>query len=653
MNVPDTLLDRFPAGFFRRIEVSCLLGQPTEWVEVKQTGERFHVVLGFDLTEAGAQNDFFVLFDLDFQADFHWTPHLTPEPGFIIDQHVFRTPALIARGSGKTVVLLPDIETLASSPVRYYLDMDAPKRRLVLGMSESKVEGHVLYKKAEGAAYPAGRLEFGFHVFLYLEELENPFRAVLDFFWTRYGRSAFDATNASVSDLDRYVEHAYTWAFERWKDVVWQEFTMGGKPVGAPVFIVTTSQSPGYPGVQREREVRSIWNQAWFCSLRSASGLFRRARRTGNAEWMRLASMTKELALSFLQQDGLFDSVIVAGNGKGWENRFSGNSDRNPFEKSIAEAPRHILDMSFTAYYMLVWYEELEKDERLAEYALRYAERLTALQDPEGYFPAWVDENGKGKGVLDQSPESAMSAVFLFQCDRLFRREEFRHSALRAVAAIQKDIVPVGRWEDFETYWSCSRWWSDHVGEKIIRNDQFKSCNLSMYYTALALWNAHANTGELRFLNCGRRVLDELLMTQASYQPAFLPVPVLGGFGVLNADAEWNDARQSLFAELILQYGLALGEPEYVERAAAALRASFAMMYCPENPVMKALWEKAWPYLNEKDYGFMMENLGHDGRIDTHGCAIGEFTIYDWGNGAAAEGYERMKDHQDKESSDA
>ncbi len=41
-------------------------------------------------------------------------------------------------------------------------------------------------------------------------------------------------------------------------------------------------------------------------------------------------------------------------------------------------------------------------------------------------------------------------------------------------------------------------------------------------------------------------------MAQASWQPPFMYVDVLGGFGVMNADGEWNDSRESLFAEIIV-----------------------------------------------------------------------------------------------------
>jgi hypothetical protein len=104
-----------------------------------------------------------------------------------------------------------------------------------------------------------------------------------------------------------------------------------------------------------------------------------------------------------------------------------------------------------------------------------------------------------------------------------------------------------------------------------------------------------------------------------------------------------------LFAELILQYGKELNIEEYKQRGTAALKSSFVMMYCPENPKTKEQWEKVYPFFNEKDYGFMMENYGHIGVTDSHGLGIGEFTIYDWGNGAAAEAYNRVVDHFGKE----
>jgi hypothetical protein len=69
------------------------------------------------------------------------------------------------------------------------------------------------------------------------------------------------------------------------------------------------------------------------------------------------------------------------------------------------------------------------------------------------------------------------------------------------------------------------------------------------------------------------------------------------------------------------------------------------MMYAPENPRTKEQWEKRHSFFGPEDYGFTMENYGHGGRTSPEGEGMGVFTIYDWGNGAAAEAYNRMVDH--------
>jgi hypothetical protein len=134
-------------------------------------------------------------------------------------------------------------------------------------------------------------------------------------------------------------------------------------------------------------------------------------------------------------------------------------------------------------------------------------------------------------------------------------------------------------------------------------------------------------------------------MCQQVWQPLFIYVPALGGFGVMNCDGEWNDSRQTLFAELFLDYYRQTGNGDYFERGVAALKSGFIMMYCPENPVVRKMWEKVYPWFGPQDYGFTMENYGHGGRTTPEGEGMGVFTIYDWGNGAAAEAATRVLDH--------
>ena len=659
-----TMDAQIPATLQKTIENLQIghLGNVKPMQEVKRIDNNtYHVSLIFDLPESVQQDDWQVNITPTFIPSFNWAPHLTPEDDYIIDQHVFRTPAMIVADNKQVLIVIPDVEMLkGGSPVRWYMDMDAKKNKLTLGMSNNTVPNHVLFKRAPGASYPKGKVRFGFYLMTSTDENDiiNPFRRPLEFFWNNWGAALFNAGNPLSGDLSPYVKHTYNWAFDTWGESVWQQFPMNGKQVGAPVFIVNTTQSPNYQGHVNEREFRSIWNQAWFSSLRSASGLFRYARRTGDKGLMEKANMTKELALSFPMKDGFFYGLIATemeaieidgknyNRSKGWDTYYWGNSNRNPYARDARKAPFHLLDMSWTALLMLRWYEDLEKDPRLLEYAEVYAKALLTKQDAMGFFPGWLDlETLQPTEYLNDSPETSMSVTFLLKLYQLTHNKSYKEAALKAMNAVVAEIIPIGRWEDFETYWSCCRiGYPDWVGKKVSRNNMFKQCNFSMFWTTEALFECYQETKEKKYLEYGQRTLDELLMTQSSWQPPYIYVKALGGFGVMNSDGEWNDSRESMFAEIILQYGKLLNKKEYTQRGISALRSSFAMMYCPENPVTKAQWEKVWPFFGPADYGFTMENYGHGGRTSPEGEGMGEFTIYDWGNGAASEAYNRIVD---------
>ncbi|MEO5978633.1 MAG: hypothetical protein ABIS36_19565 [Chryseolinea sp.] len=639
------------------------LGSTTPEVQIDKISEElYRIEIKYKLTDSLRQDDWKVIISPAFKANFHWASHLTPESDNIIAQHVFRAPAMIMSDSQKQIVIIPDLNLVGKIPTApWYMDLNALENKFTIGLSRSKVVEHVIFSRAAGMVIPPGEVAFGFYVMLNHDEesINDPWRKPLAFFWKKWFQPLYKDGQPVHGDLEPYVRHAYNWAFNSWKKNVWQEFEINGKKVGAPAFIVNVTQSPNYPGQVNEREFRSVWNQAWFSSLRSASGLYRYAKKKGDKMLLDKANLTKELALAFPQDKGLFPSVAatemeevkvdgqILARSKGWNTLFFGNSNRNPIANggSAKDAPYHILDMSWTAYLMLIWNQELDHDERLVAYAKRYADRLLELQDTSGFFPAWLDAKTQAPLTqLSRSPETSMSVTFLMKLYEITKDSRYKAAATKSMDAVIKNIIPTGQWEDFETYWSCSRVLDSLLGKKIARNDAFKQNTLSMYWTAEALMTLYQATGDLHYLKKGRRVIDELLMYQATWQPPFIAIKALGGFGVMNSDGEWNDSRQSLFAELIARYGMVLREPEYVARGLSAVRASFVMMYCPENPETKQQWEQVYPFFNEKDYGFMMENYGHEGETNAEGLGIGEFTIYDWGNGAAAEVYSKMVD---------
>lgn len=640
-----------------------LAGRTPDEFNIEPTDEGWsHVVLRWRLEEEVARDELSLPIDLQFVPGFWWAPHLAPEDGYVIAQHVFRAPALIASNEAFTFVVVPDLDRVGQIPgAPWFLDFDARQNRLWIGMSRTDVAEHVLFKKEPGMVLPPGDVDLRFYVTVYSDSdrVPNPWGHVSRFLWDRWGRPLQETGQPLAAPLDLYVRHTYRWAFDAWGPTVWQEFDLNGRRVGAPQFIVNVSQSPNYPGEWYQRENLSIWNQAWFSSLRSASGLYRYARRTSDASLLEKARLTAEFALAAPRTNGLFPSLLYVENDKveiegetyarprGWDEAVWCNSDRCPKGYGISVNDVHILDASWTCLQMLRWYDELEPDPRLLKFSRTYADTLLALQDGEGFFPGWVNPDTQNPGsVMNQTPESAVSASFLLRLAELTGDARYRAAALRGVDALLSEIVPGGRWEDFETYWSCCSWGrDDRLGKRVERNAMYKQNTLSMFWTAEALLSAWHATDDPRYLAWGRRTLDELSMAQQVWQPPFIHVPALGGFGVMNCDGEWNDSRQTLFAELFLDYYRATGDADLFERGVAAMQAGFVMMYCPENPDVKALWEKVYPWFGPEDYGFTMENYGHGGRTGPKGEGMGVFTIYDWGNGAAAETWNRIHDH--------
>ncbi len=341
---------------------------------------------------------------------------------------------------------------------------------------------------------------------------------------------------------------------------------------------------------------------------------------------------------------------------KGWSSSYWANAQQNPLRdpkdspsQKLKTAPFHLADMSTTGLWMLRWYEELDKDSRLLAYAKKYAAEMLTRQDNRGFFPAWVHHiHLYPLAGLARSAESSVSVTFLLKLHDVTGEEKYKTAALKALQFVIDTVIPENRWEDFETHYSCSGFCSEIKGVKVARNNMYKQSTLSMFWTAEALYRAYKKTKKQTYLVHGQRVLDQLLMYQAVWQPPYLHASVFGGFGAMNGDVEWNDARQSLFAELLVLYGKELKSTEYVERGLAALRASFVLMYCPENQSLKKMMEKRWTFLGPKDYGFTMENYGHNGKSTAEGGGLADFSIFDWGAGGAAETYLRMIAHHGK-----
>jgi hypothetical protein len=556
------------------------------------------------------------------RAEHVWIPHLTPEKGNVIGDAVFRSPAIVIADKTTALAFVPDLDDVRDAVGwRAWLDYDHPRRALTLAAGEYREDGHVFYVREPPRAVGQS-VALRLHVLASSapEDLENPYGMVARWIWKRWGRPGFE--RAGAPRIAPLMEHVVRWAFSNdgWAESVWQPV---GENSGAPVFIADVTRHPSVPREQRLwREPRSIWNQAWFSTQRCANGLLRYARQIASPDLEDRARKMTEVALSAPQTDGLFPAVLIADESGVW--RWS-NSNRRP--PSASESACHLVDAAFTCRMLLEWHA-LTGDGRARAYVLRFAERLVALQRPSGAFPGWVEPDGGVPRELAEGPESAVCASLLFELAGV--SAAYGKAALAALPFLE-EVARQGRWEDFETYYSCAPWGApEMLGRRVARNGVYKQNTLSIAWCADAFLQAWRRTRDERLLRLARRCIDELSLYQAVWDPPFLPAPAHGGFGVMTADSEWNDARQSLFAPLFLELGRETGDLELTQRGVSAMRASFSMLYCPENAALARAYEARFPFFGPETYGFMMENQGHGGADP-----IGTFTIFTWGNGSA------------------
>jgi hypothetical protein len=193
-------------------------------------------------------------------------------------------------------------------------------------------------------------------------------------------------------------------------------------------------------------------------------------------------------------------------------------------------------------------------------------------------FPTRLNEDGsvdleKSKHV---KAESGPVALFLLKLYGQDPQAKYLAAAQRGLAFLDKDVIPLRQWYDFETFWSCSP-----RGISLdARTQQWPANDLALSQAPQAYLEAWRITGQRKYLDQGEAVLDYLLLFQQCWtNPALeglsCPTMLLGGTTTQNSDAEWSDWRHSQIGNVLVDYHRATGKAEYLLRGVAALRASF------------------------------------------------------------------------------
>lgn len=553
--------------------------------------------------------------------DFCWVPNLRPKENYIVGDHVFRSPAVIVQKSTCLAALVPNLDVLSSNrKMKTAIEFNLKPSgsfgpTFGYGFKEYKPAPHVFYQHDSDMSkqFKNATLTYGYYILADCEaDPRDGFRQVLRFLWTMYASDYMKQLEPQVLSFDEYAKRAYNCMFKQYD--VWREVDFEGKRIGGTIWQT-------YVGDPKERKAPEIKNQAWFNNLRVAYGMYHYGTKWGDKALVEKASLMKNLVLAAPAEKGIFASVLSVGRWLiSWVKGTRAHEDYEFY---------HTADNAWTGYWMLKWYNDFEREKALLEKATALGDFFVEAQLPSGAVPSWVRiKDGQIEPVppLEESATTACPAFFLVELYKVTGSMKYLSAAEKAAEFIEKNVIPENKWFDFELYFtSC--------GKKGELKDEYTGLsgqnNLSLWWATEMFAALHDATNRKDYLEVGTRLVDLLCLYQQVWNPPYLSIYAFGGFGVMNSDAEWNDARQSMFAMTLMHYYNHTGEDEYFERGIAALRASFALMFIPEH---KGITMKHLSGIRPIDYGSTSENYGHSG---DDGATPG-YIHFDWGSGSSA-----------------
>lgn len=535
--------------------------------------------------------------------DFIWSQNIKSEQDDLVPTNSFKSPVLMMQQGKLFAALLPCLNERHAQIRALDLDVTSnDKPWMAYGAVPSQPHNHSYFRRRPDDKLETidNTVEYDYSLVLSAQTPRLGYRRVVRLLWERLGHPALLASSGEQRNvLDHELNSFASWRNQAWQtyaDRVYIGFACGNKKCG------TLSSDRNYKGEWNHPEP-DAWFNPWFQTLRTAYGWYLHGHATNDATMMSRAESVLNLALSSPQHSGAFSTIYLV-NKRQWipSDGWAGYSDSY-----------HAFAMSWTAYWMLRWAEDLtpgRKSEILA-FVKPYGEFLLAHQASSGVIPSWYyASNLRPRAEFrDFNAETTASALLLATLGGITGDQRFIAGAERGMSFIEREVLPRQRWFDFETFLSCAR---KEYGFFDTWTAQYPQNNLAEIQAPAAMLALYRLTHKPEYLEGGARMLDYLLLTQQVWNnPLYTPM-LLGGFTTQNTDQEWSDARQGYAATLLADYYDATGDFEYLERAIAAARSTFAV----------APWE----------------NWAHQGYPDKPGALTG----FHWGTGSAMTSVEIM-----------
>ena len=527
--------------------------------------------------------------------DFTWTPLLKMDPTCVSSDWAFKAPAAILQKKASALSIVPDLKAITRKSgldlCNLGIDMDIKTEKepvLTYGFIPCVPRYHSAFTHPQGLCefIPAGKT-LSYDYYLLPEdqaEERRAYRKIASFLWEKFGHENF------IEGYDAQRKSFQLWEKEAWHGIgtkVWFDFDYAGEKCGGFRDYLFSMND-------------DVWYYGWWNNLRTAYGLALYSKRRKDAQRIDSAMRIMNLAVNAPRNNGAFPVVFLQqGGDQIWT--ASASTNFGGFRDHY-----HLFSMSWTAYWLLKWKNDIVMDDtRILPLSIDFGNFLIEKQRESGLIPAFFKEDDlsvtKEIGLNSINAEMSVSAVFLLELYKTVKDTKYLVAAVKAMDYIEREIMPLNKWFDFETFLSCSykpyEFYDDITG-------QYPQCNMGIIYSAQAYLELYKVTGDAKHLALATAMLDYTSMYQQVWSHPMFELNLIGGFATQNTDGEWSDARQGYCAIVYFDFFEHTGKPEYFERAVAALRASLTVA----------------PY----------ENWSHHGYNDEAGV----FSTFNWGLGS-------------------
>ena len=314
--------------------------------------------------------------------DFVWSQDIKSEADDLVPANSFKSPASMMQQGRLFAALLPCVSERHAETRALDLDVTSnDKPWMAYGAIPSQPHGHSYFRRVPSQTPQTidGTVEYDYSLVLSAQPPRLGYRRVVRLLWERLGHPALIASSDEQRNVLRHELSSFgSWRNEAWQsyaDRVYIGFPCGNKQCG------TLSSDRNYKREKRDHPEPDAWFNPWFQTLRTAYGWYLHGRATHDTAMMAKAETVLNLALSSPRNGGAFSTIYLVDRQQwipsdGW----AGYSDSY-----------HAFAMSWTAYWMLRWAEDLtpgRKAEILA-FVKPYGEFLLAHQAPSGVIPSW------------------------------------------------------------------------------------------------------------------------------------------------------------------------------------------------------------------------------------------------------------------------